>query len=541
MKSECLDYRQLPGQNPLFLSFLYDFEKVRDFYNPPALQPDAIARRVETVLGTKRHPRARMVQILAEQAQRWGAPDTVRENIRTLGDSDCVAVVSGQQVGLLGGPSYAVYKAATAIQLCRLLREQGHKAVPLFWLAADDSDFEEIAGTTFFNPDGTLQELFSRSAAKPDQMAGTVGLEDVGGLLDDLGQVRSTNQHWTGMVERLSRHYRPETDFRDAFASWLGDLFSDFGLICFDPASSDPAQLGEFYRLAVDNRDSLIERLQQRDRALHERGFTPQVHVDDTESLLFWIEGNRRFKIRFEYERYQVKGRNQLRFDRKELSRLAEREPQHFGTSALLRPILQDYLFPTALYVGGPAEIAYFSQLNAISRDWGLEMIIVPRAAFTVVDPKSNRLLAKHDLTVGTVLREERMKLAESLLRRGREGDVLAAFDALGAGLETRIEALMAALQEFDPSVAEMLGNSGRKIEYQLEKVRKRFIANRQQQTGHVEEQLTYLINRLLPDGKLQERVFNFNQFLAEEGPDFLDRLMGQVQPFCHSHQVLYL
>lgn len=540
MKIDCLDYRNLPGQNSLFLDFIYRFEKVSEFYSPLPLFSDDRKRRAESTLNAKRFPRAKLIPSLVEFNKRVGAGRETLENIRSLESSDALAVVSGQQVTLFGGPAYSVYKAATAVDLAARLRSEGYNAVPVFWLATDDSDFEEARSTSFFDDRGALYSVrYPESSSRPEQMAGTVQLSAVGRCLDELASRSGKNGFFPEINDLLQAAYQPQRSFREAFAAWMTRLFSDRGLIVFDPLSPDcRGNLGAFFRVAVEKRAQILEDLHQRNRRLEADEYQPQVWFDDTESFLFWVEGVNRFKIKYENGRFQAKGRRSIRFTERELLELVEKKPENIGANVLLRPILQDHLFPTFIYVGGPAEVAYFAQLNSVSRHWGLDTIILPRASFTVVDKKSQRFLNKYGLDVQEVLNGSRADLTEKIVREGRAASVLDEFEELGEDLRGRFDALKIELAQEDPPLVDMLEKAARKIFYQINKVSHRFIVNHEERAPHLKGHLDHLTTRLRPNDHLQERVVNFNQFLAEEGSDFVDRLMTEIRPDCLSHRI---
>ncbi len=540
MSIDCLDYRRLPGQNPLFLDFVDGLDKVAPFYAVQPLQADALGRRVERVLSVPRFPRKILIEALVRSNPVADGTGPVAANLNRLQAGDAVTVVTGQQVTLFGGPAYSVYKAVTAIVLAAQMRQRGINAVPVFWLAADDSDFEEVRSTGFFGRDGSLQSIrYPESSAREEQMVGTVALGSIERNFAELESLHGGVGFWPETEQVLRDSYRPGNSFREAYAAWLRHFFGAHGLIVFDPLSPEiRSNLGDFFSRAVEDREGIVADLARRNAELSASGYQPQVWVEESESLLFWVDGNNRFKIRFENGRYQAKGRKSVQFSPRDLLDVASRDSAKLGANVLLRPILQDHLFPTLLYVGGPAEVAYFAQLNAISHHWGLETVIVPRAALTIVDRKSQRLLSKYDLTVEQVLTGPRAGLTETIMRDGPTAGLLQDFDELKEQLDKRLHALGLQLKQEDPPLAHMLEKAGRKIFYQVGKVNRRFVANHEDRLPHLKGHLDHLLNRLLPGGHLQERTVNFNQFLAEEGPDFIETLIERVNPSCLSHRV---
>lgn len=547
MDVHCVDYRKLPGQNPLFLSYLYESEQVASFYHSLPFSLEQVKTRAESIASaasTRRFSRSPIVHSLRKFNREVGTDRDVESNIELLEDPESVAIVTGQQVGLFGGPAYSVYKAATALRVAELLRAEGIKAVPVFWLAADDSDFQEVRSTFFLDRKDRLFEVrYPDTRSKEEQMAGTVFLDRIGSTLE-LFQTRRTSSEFAGYVDDLLlSSYGSGNNFRHSFATWMGRLFKGTGLIFFDPLTNHHGKhLEEFYQVVIEERDSLVASLKERGRALEDSGFSPQVWVNDAESLLFWIEGKDRYKLEYEDGEYRAKQKRSIRLTSSELLKKLKDGSARLGPNVLLRPILQDYLLPTALYIGGPSEVAYFGQLTSISQFWDLEMAILPRAAFTVIDTETRGLLQEYGLKPEQVLTSSELDLTEQVLRTLEvPSQTLQQFDNLRASLNQQIAELESALRAEDPTVADMLQNAQKKIDYQVGKVSRRYISNQQERNGSLGDHLTSLHSHLLPEDQLQERILNFNQVLLEAGPEFVPHLLKELHPFCLSHRLLYV
>ncbi len=546
MKVDCLDYRGLPGQNPLFLKYLHNFDEVSGFYAPGAPAPldlEALERRVEAV--AKRpvpFSRERLISLLHPLNRMLGAGEAVQQNIQKLRRRDTVAVVTGQQLGLFGGPALAVYKAATAVRLCQILEDRGYSAVPVFWLPSDDSDFMEVRSTSFYDRADRLLDIRYPGSQSDGRMVGTINLDRIPEILKQLQDLAQRAEFLDSTLQTLGASYRPDQDFSQAHGQWLSGLFRDHGLVLFDSLlpGYKPELTGVFTRL-LKKRSETIRALQQRSQQLTAAGFTPQVSLEDSETLLFAYEGKSRHKLVYQDGQYQSKRRKWGGCSPDELLRRIESNPEGFGPNVLLRPIVQDHLFPTAVYVGGPSEVAYFTQVNAISSLWGVEPSIFPRMGFTVVDRKAQRLLKKYALEAGALMSGDPIQAFQGLLNQGETGEVLKTFNSVQQELRSQLASLKAHLNRSDPGMAEMMSRAEHRIIYHIEKLQHRFMANYRQRDEAVGRHLDYLQDRLCPAGKLQERVVNFNQFLIQEGPAFIKSVMEEAQPFCLSHQVLHV
>ena len=372
MKVDCLDYRGLSGQNSLFLKYLYHFDEVSSLYAPGTPAPidlEALERRVETVAKRPvRFSRERLVSLLDPLNRMLGAGEATQQNIQKLKGRDTVAVVTGQQLGLFGGPALAVYKAATAVRLSQILEAQGYSAVPVFWLPSDDSDFMEVRSTSFYDRADRLLDIRYPGSQSDGRMVGTIDLNRISEILEQLQHQAQRAEFLDATLQTLGASYRPHQDFRQAHGQWLAGLFRDHGLVLFDSLlpGYKPELTGVFTRL-LKKRPEAIRALQQRSQQLTAAGFTPQVSLEGSETLLFSYEGESRHKLVYQDGEYQSKKRKLGSYSLDELLRRIESNPEGFGPNVLLRPIVQDHLFPTAVYVGGPSEVAYFTSSE---RDW---------------------------------------------------------------------------------------------------------------------------------------------------------------------------
>ncbi len=541
MNSQCLDFRTLPGQNELFLTYLHDFERVTSLYLPFPLQPDELDKRAESVLEARHFSRQVLVAVLRELNGRLNGYEALDRSLSKLESMDTLAVLTGQQVGLFGGPAYSVYKAATAIQAARHLESKGYSAVPVFWLAADDSDFAEVRTVRFFdNEDSLITLRHPDQRINSRQMVGTVTISP-----STLGEFVSRLRGATALepiIRLIETSYASGSTFRTGFASWISKLFGEYGLVLFDPlAEGYRGHLKDFFMTAVRQREELVTTVRQRSDELKKAGLPVQVRVEETETFLFLFEPPNRFKLEFRNGYYEAKGRRSFRVRPTELQRRIEEDEIALGVNVLLRPILQEYLFPTLGSVMGPAEIAYLSQVNALARYWNQEIAAIPRASFTLVDRKAQRILKKYDLEAEEILKLPSLQLAAKVLKQGKTAGILDDFDTLRRDLSEHVRGLQEKIAVQDPTTAQLLEGVSRKMYYQIDKVYRRFVLNQNRHEGDREKHLTYLTEHLLPRGSLQERVLNFNGFLAREGRGLIDELINRIDPENISHQLLYL
>jgi bacillithiol biosynthesis cysteine-adding enzyme BshC len=322
----------------------------------------------------------------------------------------------------------------------------------------------------------------------------------------------------------------------------MASLFREYGLVLYDAFSAGvKRQLAEAYEMAVRKRDQIVRALRQRSDELQSAGLAPQVQVSSEESLLFLFDGNRRFKLSSVDGRFQAREQGAGGFSAEEMIALCRRNPEALGPNVLLRPILQDLLFPTVAYVAGPAETAYFAQIGAIAPFWQVTPAVLPRVGLTLIDAKAQRLFAKYRIGIRDLLGSTPEQTVRRLAKDGTAGDLIRRFEGLQADVEKQAGQIGAELAPMDPGIAQLLRNSEAKMLYQIRKVRDRFIRNYALHSSDLARHVSFLHNSLYPGQALQERVINFNHFLILQGPSLIDEILHTIQPFCKEHQILYV
>src|SRR4029077_9770094 len=339
-------------------------------------------------------------------------------------EKGAVAVVSGQQVGLFSGPAYSVYKALTAAQIAEELTRGGIPAVPVFWRATEDHDLDEVRHSTWFVR-GKLVRFELPLGAETGRPVGRIPLGTAVETLVREAAELLANEGSDLLAQYLVESYRPEETYGSAFGKLFARLFAQHGLILMDPLDEGLHKVAApLYQHALAERDALNEKLLKRGKELDRAGFAAQVKVTARSTLLFRMDENGRHVVTASAGKFQAAEKI---WAREELVHLTHTEPEMFSPNALFRPVVQDYLLPTAGYIAGPAEIAYFAQSEVVYRHLlGRMPVMLPRAGFTLVDAKANKLLRKYGLTVDDVwsgsqdLRHkmERRSVSSSLAKR---------------------------------------------------------------------------------------------------------------------------
>jgi len=519
MDCHALAFRQLPHQPKLFLEYLDHFEKVKSFYfHPPAIPAVTRAARKLDYPGGRR---AEVTSILRRQNIDLGAGAETLSNLDRL-EEGAVAVVSGQQVGMFSGPAYSVYKALTAVQIAEELTRGGIPAVPIFWMATEDHDLDEIRHATWFEQ-GKLIRFELPLIAETGPPVGRIPLgAQIEPLLQEAAELLA-NQGSDLLAQYLMESYRPEETYGSAFGKLFARLFAQQGLILMDPLETGLHKVAApLYQHALAERDALNDKLLQRGRDLDRAGFDAQVKVTSRSTLLFHLADGVRQVIIAIAGKFQA---GEKTWTRDELVHMTHAEPENFSPNALFRPVVQDYLLPTAAYIAGPAEISYFAQSEVVYRHLlGRMPVMLPRAGFTLVEAKAKKLLRRYGLTVEDVWAGSQ-GLRHKMESRSVPGALAKNFERNQTQIAKMLAQLGKQIEKLDPTLNGTVERARKRIEFHIEKLRRKAGRAQDKKAGLISAHEQYLESLLNPHKGLQERELCLLPFLARWGAGGLSEL----------------
>jgi bacillithiol synthase len=541
VKAHCLPFAQIPHTTRLFAEFLAYTPQVQRFYpHSPHfsewLKEEASGLRYDSAR------RDRVSGLLERQNRAWEASPQTLANLDRL-RKGAAAVVTGQQVGLFGGPMFAIYKALTAVKLAEEATKAGVDAVPIFWLATSDHDLAEVNHVALPSPDGALQTL---STTSHDIPAAPVSAVRLGDEILPVVEKAATLLGESDVTRFLRESYRPGETLGSAFARLYARLFAEWGVILLDASDPELHRVAEpMYRSAIENAAALNAAMLARGEALEAAGYHQQVKVVPSTVLLFTMKDGARTPIHrlatgdADFVIGHEDGAEKISRDAL-LARIAS-APEDFSPNVLLRPVVQDFLLPTLAYSGGAAEAAYFSQAGAVYEVLlGRVTPIVPRFSATVIEPKIQRLLERHGISLRDVLNGSDA-LRQEIAARSLPGELQAAFDTANKSLQSNLATIREKLEKLDRTLVDAAQTAESKMQHQLEKLHTQAARAEAQKGELVGRHVSTLSEALYPGKGLQERGIGGIYFLARYGLDLLHQLHDAIQPDCHDHQVLEL
>lgn len=544
MRAQCLPYSQIPHTSRLFTDFLSYSPSVRPFY-PHSPHFHEWSKEQTSALRYDSSRRERVSAILQRQNAAWGAGSQTLANIERL-RKGAAAVVTGQQVGLFGGPMFSIYKALTAVKLAEEATATGVDAVPIFWLATYDHDLAEVNHASMPGPDGRLVTLTTSSHGAAGAPMSEVRLgEEMRPLVDEAAALLGESEG----AQFLRESYIPGESMGTAFARLFTRLFSAWGVILLDASDAEIHRLAEpVYRTAVERAQELETALLNRGKELEKAGYDQQVKVTESSVLLFAMRDGSRLPIRRRADAAEGAAEFSIGLDAAAeklstaelLDRLA-RAPENFSPNVLLRPVVQDFLLPTLAYAGGAAEVAYFAQVGAVYEIiLGRVTPIVPRFSATLVEPKVQRWLRQYEVSLPDTLQEPDA-LRRLLASRSLPEGVQKAFDAARKSVAESFAGLRSSLEKLDPTLVGASETAASKMSYQLDRLRQAASAAELRRSEVVNRHAEGLSQSLYPGGELQERGIAGIYFVARHGMDLLRNIHDIIRTDCLDHQILEL
>ena len=484
-----------------------------------------------------------LADALDRQNREFGAGQAALANIAKL-RAGARAVVTGQQVGLFGGPLLTLLKASTAVARAReATAATGREHVPIFWLATEDHDLEEVNQVSLLTKTGveTLKADLNRKAAAP------VGAVPIDGGMEEVLERAAELLGWAPFYELLRECYLPHAGYAPtlggAFARLMAAVFAEQGLVVVDAAGREFHALGaSTLRFALEQADELEEALLRRSEELEAAGYHAQVKVAKEMSLLFLISEVDGVADRQALRRTGDGGWKAGRqsYTTADLLGILEEAPERISPNALLRPVFQDTVLPTAAYVGGPSEVAYFAQSAVLyERILGRVTPVLPRLTATLLEPAVAAVMDRDEVQLPDAMTSS-AELGQRLGARAMPVELKRRLSAVGNAMDAELGAVTEYLSGMDASLGRSAEVSGSKMRYQMNRLRRLAATHELEKDASLRKHAAAITLNVFPDGHPQERVVAGAWYLARyEG--LIARFVEEAAGMCGGHAVIRL
>ncbi|WP_405115908.1 bacillithiol biosynthesis cysteine-adding enzyme BshC [Paenibacillus sp. FSL K6-1217] len=536
----------LPGGSALASDYIHHYDTVGHLYGGDFRSRESRAERADWLdrTGSLRADRAGVVSYLRSYNGKHNTHEAVLHSLELLEQPETLVVTGGQQSGLFTGPLFVVYKAITVIQAAREAAAQlGRPVVPLFWIAGEDHDWDEVNHTYVLNRTGEIAKIkldkgegprSSVSDIKVDAESWLQAVAQLDGLLQD-------SEFKPQLMELVTAASTGAGNMTEAFAKLMGALFGKFGLILLD--SADPA----LRRLEAPMFASMIERNDELETAylaaaerITDSGYELQADVTPGNANLFYIHEGARLLLHKAEGRFADR-KATVSFSRSELLELLESHPERFSNNVLTRPLMQDYILPVLATVLGQGEMAYWAIPHQAFKVMDGQMpLIIPRMSFTVIEGTLRKHMDKYGLSFTDVQaglddkRKAWLSAQDELKLEDKFEEIKTAFAGMYDPLIEQLGSIQAGLLKLG-------GNNKDKIIDQISFLQAKALDAMEKQNEAALRQWERIELSLMPLGKLQERVYNIMYYLNRYGLEWLEELMAVPADYSGTHRIIYM
>ena len=536
-----LEQISLPVNNVVLADYWKKEADIHSFFSYP-LEQQSFAKRA-SVLQTQFYKREALVQVVRSYMERFGVSEQAENHLQEL-EQGALAIVGGQQAGVLTGPLYSVYKAITVILLANEQRRLlDMPIVPIFWIAGEDHDLEEINHTyTAVNGDVQKRSYSKRSNKKTMASALEIDQEMMEQLIvtvfKDFGETAYTETLFHEVLE-VSSNSKTFTDF---FANLMNRLFAKYGLLMIDAAYEPFRKFeSEYFIRLIEHNEEIASVVVAQEQALERAGYGKPIDASMHNANLFYIKDGERFLLERK-DGYFVNALAHVKLSKEELLQIAQFSPEKLSNNVVTRPLMQEMTLPVLAFVGGPGELAYWATLKRAFSTLELDMpIFAPRLHMSIVTRKIQSLLELHQVTVEDVVAGKVTALKEQFIDSVQDKRAFSRVEEMQQVLISQYELLHMQLMDDKLPLGKIIEKNKafhiKQFDYLKNKIheqtlQKHDVAIRQFNTIHAE---------IYPNNNWQERTFNPYQILNQYGPTFVDDLIQLSLTISPQHYIVKL
>jgi bacillithiol biosynthesis cysteine-adding enzyme BshC len=540
-----INYKEIPENTKLFLDYLFSFEKVQKYYKYNFRDKEQFITKFKQLSESPKEFRTELSSIISRQYKNLTPSAKTLKNVSALKNKETIAIITGQQLGILGGPLYTVYKIITAIKLCSHLSERydNYNFVPVFWLEGDDHDFEEVRSINILNDNNELIKIsYKDGETEEEQNRGSIGFlkfkDSIQQFLSEFeSQLRNT-EFKNLLSDKLHTFYGSEKTFKESFKELLFWLFDEYGLIIFDPQDPEVKNLLKpIFKKEISDFRNHTEKLVHISADLEET-YHAQVKIRPINLFYNYAEG--RYVIEPVENEFRLKGKRK-KFSFEELNNLIDTETEKFSPNVLLRPICQDYLFPTGFYVGGPSEIAYFGQILPLYEFYNIDPpIIYPRSSVTILEKSLKTILDKYGMSLTDIFTDSN-KLKNKIINNISDRNLDEIFKETKNQIDLTFDNLKEKLFEIDKTMTDVTSKYRVKVLGYVDELSAKATEAQKKRYEITLRQVDKASANLYPNLNLQERELNIFNYANKYGVEVLKKIFELLIINKFEHQVIEL
>lgn len=539
MELESLD---IPAINQFASKYMKQEEPVTSFFHYNINEQDVFSRRLED-LGEREFPREGLVTCIASYMESLPSSDAVEASLGKL-KTDAVAVVAGQQAGLLTGPLYTIHKIVSVIRLAREQEQKlNHPVVPVFWIAGEDHDYQEV-NHIFLEQDGKIKKNGYPEQVVDKRMTSDVEYDPavmknwISSILKVLGETEFT----AGLADEMDALIREGEDIVTFFARFIMTLFKDYGLLVIDSSYGALRKLeAPYFRHLIENSREITDQVLLQQKTIQAEGFNTQLEISSDAANIFLNLQNERALLERDGSGFKDKNNDSF-FTKEELLGILDDQPGRLSNNVVTRPLMQEWLFPTLSFIGGPGEIAYWGELKKAFEFMGMNMPpVMPRLNITILERTVAKRIEELSLSLQEVVRNGvshvRNEFLDSLKPNELEGELQEIETYLMAKYEGIKKEASAVDSNLEPIVDKNLEIHRKQFEFLRKRTEKSIRDKNERQLSRFD----LIENSIRPNRGPQERTLNILYYMNRFGPDFVNRLTDLPFTFDGTHKVVHL
>lgn len=532
----------LPDQSKLYTDYLEDFEKVRKYFGVDFSNDEELRNYFALALANFAPKRKKLVEVLRSQNSRLNSSPGYDALLELLSKDNSLAVVTGQQVGLFCGPLYTLFKTISAIKLASELKERfsEFEFVPVFWLEGDDHDLAESNHIHLLNgaSDVVRVEAILTNAEEENlhplsEIKFDASIEQVFQQVDAL---LTASEFKPALMEMLTGYYKEGETYSTAFAKTMTKLLGKNSILLLDPYDADVKKiLKPIFEREFQSYPRTSEEVIKQSAELEEKY---HLQVKPRVINIFYIEDGIRRGLEPIGSGISLRG-TKRKLMPEQVRMILETKAESFSPNVVLRPVCQDFLLPTAAYVAGPGEVAYFAQLKGVYQHFGVEMPpLFPRATATIVERRIEKVMEKYQLDFSDAFGDFEQVMKKALTAANPE-NIPGEFEKTAADVKKSIERLEPLIARVDPTLKGTMDSTVSRIVYLLQHFEEKTTTAYRRKNEQVLQQTKKFQHSIYPNRELQERVLNFTYFYNKYGEEFIELLFRELPAYAKTHRVI--
>ncbi|MBP0903628.1 bacillithiol biosynthesis cysteine-adding enzyme BshC [Mariniflexile gromovii] len=534
MPADCISFKKTGYFSSLICDYLDEKPELQPFYNRFPKLENFKTQIEEKALSVRAQSRTVLVETLKKQYQSIETSEATLNNIESLNSENTFTITTGHQLNLFTGPLYFLYKIVSAINLSRELKSTypNYNFVPIYWMATEDHDFEEI---NYFNFKGKKVHWNKNASGAVGELS-TDGLEAV---FNQFSLELGTTKNATYLKTLFEDAYLNHDNLADATRFLANELFKAYGLVIID--ANDAALKKQFIPFMEDEllNQTSFKKVSETNKQINELTNQPYgIQVNPREINLFYITENLRERIVFEEGVYKAVNTN-ITWSKSELLKVLLEHPQRFSPNVIMRPLYQEVILPNLCYIGGGGELAYWFQLKSYFNQVNVPFpVLLLRNSVLIQSENQAEKLQKLNISNEDIF----LKRPAFINKKVREiSNIDIDFTEQKQHLKYQFEALYELAEQTDKSFLGAVKAQEVKQLKGLDALEKRLLKAQKRKLSDQVLRMTDLQNELFPNQSLQERNTNFSEFYLEYGESLIAELIENLEPLKSEFLILKL